>query len=156
MFTLIEPGSVTLVATHDGPPESGSGNVMTITWTMAMAKQGAKPIAIATGPCNHSWAALRDTSQCVVAIPTADLIDTVIGVGTTSGAEIDKFARFKLVRTPAAQVVAHLLRDCTATIECRVVEIIERYGIIFLVGLAAWLDPARAERRTRWVKAPLQ
>jgi flavin reductase (DIM6/NTAB) family NADH-FMN oxidoreductase RutF len=142
VFTLIEPGPVTLITTHDGKRD----NVMTITWTMAM--DFAPRFAITTGPWNHSWAALRDRGDCVVAIPTVDMIDTVIGIGTTSGADVDKFARFGLARAPASHVASPLLPDCLANIECRVEEIIERHGIVVLQALAAWIDPARAERRT--------
>lgn len=47
-FTLIEPGPVVLVTTHDG----ARANIMTITWTMVM---GFSPtFAITTGPWNHS------------------------------------------------------------------------------------------------------
>ena len=31
-------------------------------------------------------------------IPTVDLLDTVIGIGTCSGSDTDKFAKFKLTR----------------------------------------------------------
>ena len=52
--------------------------------------------AITTGAWNHSFAALQATRECVVAIPTVDLLDRAIGIGTCSGADIDKFAKFKL------------------------------------------------------------
>lgn len=42
---------------------------------------------------------------------------------------------------------APLIRECLAHIECRVVEIIGRHGIVVLEGLAAWHDPGRKERR---------
>lgn len=141
-FTLIEPGPVTLVTTHDGRRD----NVMTITWTMVM--DFSARFAIATGPWNHSWTALRDRRDCVIAIPTVDLLDTVIGIGTCSGAETDKFARFGLTRVRARHVGAPLIRDCLANIECRVVDIVADHGIVVLQGLAAWIDRARPETRT--------
>ena len=52
-FTLIEPGPVVLVTTHDG----GKDNIMTISWTMVM---DFKPVfAITTGEWNQSFVALR-------------------------------------------------------------------------------------------------
>ncbi len=141
-FTLIEPGPVTLVTTRGDRGD----NVMTITWTMVL--DFTPHLAICTGPWNHSWAALRDRRDCVVAIPTVDLIDTVIGIGTCSGADTDKFATFPLTRAPASRVAAPLIRDCLGNIECRVIDIVERHGIVVLEGLAAWLDTGRAERRT--------
>jgi flavin reductase (DIM6/NTAB) family NADH-FMN oxidoreductase RutF len=140
-FTLIEPGPVVLVTTHDGEKD----NVMTITWTMVM---GFSPVfAMTTGPWNHSYAALRDTKECVLAIPTIDMIDKAVGVGTCSGADTDKFAKFKLTRAKAKHVKAPLIKDCLANIECRVVDIIARHNIVVLEGVAAHLDTERLETR---------
>lgn len=140
-FTLIEPGPVTLVVTNDGHKD----NVMTITWTMVM--DFSPTFAITTGPWNHSWAALCDRRECVIAIPTVDMIDTVIGIGTCSGADTDKFPKFGLTRVAAHHVGVPLIRECLANIECRVIDIVERHGIVVLEGLAAWIDPARREKR---------
>ena len=83
VFTLLEPGPVVLVTTSN----DGRDNVMTISWTMVL--DFAARFAITTGPWNHSFAALRETGECVLAIPTVDLIDTVVGVGTCSGVDTD-------------------------------------------------------------------
>ncbi len=140
-FTLIEPGPVVLVATHAGRKD----NVMTISWTMVM--DFAASFAITTGPWNYSFAALQETRECVIAIPTVDMIDSVVGVGTCSGADTDKFARFGLTRERGKHVRAPLIRDCLANIECRMVDIIARRNIVVLEGLAAYYDTARAEKR---------
>ncbi len=141
-FTLLEPGPVVLVATHDGHAD----NVMTISWTMVL--DFVASFAITTGPWNHSYAALRETRECVVAIPTVDLIDTVVGVGTCSGKDTDKFERFGLTRLTADRVRPPLIAECIANIECRVVDIVEPHGIVVLEGIVAHVDPARAETRT--------
>lgn len=140
-FTLIEPGPVVLVTTHDG----GKDNVMTITWTMVL--DFSPRFAISTGAWNHSYAALRDTRECVLSIPTLDLIDTAIGIGTCSGRDTDKFETFGLTRMKASHVRPPLIRQCLGNIECRVVDIIPNHDIIVLEGLAAYLDSARAEQR---------
>ncbi len=140
-FTLIEPGPVVLLTTNDGQAD----NVMTITWTMVLGFSGR--FALCTGPWNHSYAALETQRDCVLAIPTADMLDTVVGVGTCSGADTDKFARFGLARAPASVVKAPLLPECLANIECRVTEVIEAENILILQARAAWIDRQRAERR---------
>ncbi|PZQ46539.1 MAG: flavin reductase [Rhodovulum sulfidophilum] len=140
-FTLIEPGPVVLVTTCDGD----RNNVMTITWTMVLGFSAR--FAITTGAWNYSYAALRSTRECVVSIPTIDMIDTIVGVGTCSGEDTDKFRGFGLTALPAKHVGAPLIRECLANIECRVTEIIERHGIVVLDGLAAHYDDARAEKR---------
>ncbi len=142
VFTLLEPGPVVLVATNDGR----RNNIMTISWTMVMDFSGR--FAITTGAWNHSFAALRKTRECVVAIPTVDLIDTVVGIGTCSGADTDKFGKFKLTAMPARHVRAPLIKQCLANIECRVVEIIKRHDIVVLQAVAACFDRARREKRT--------
>lgn len=141
-FTLLEPGPVILVTTTDGKKD----NVMTISWTMVM--DFTPRFAITTGSWNFSFAALQKTKECVIAIPTVDLLDTVVGIGTCSGADTDKFEKFMLTPMKAAHVKAPLLKDCLANIECKVVDIIKKHNIIVLDGIAAYFDDARKEQRT--------
>lgn len=140
-FTLIEPGPVVLVTTNDGHRD----NVMTISWTMVLDFSAS--FALTTGPWNYSYAALEKTKECVISVPTVDLLDTAIGVGTCSGRDVDKFEKFGLTRVKARHVRPPLIKDCVANIECRVVDIIERYNIVVLEGLAAYLDGSRKETR---------
>lgn len=141
-FTLLEPGPVVLVTTHD----RGKGNVMTISWTMVL--DFAPLFALTTGPWNYSYAALRRSRECVIAIPTVDLIDKVVGIGTCSGADTDKFERFGLTPLKAKRIRAPLVKECLANIECKVVDILTKHNIVVLKGLAAYYDRARKEKRT--------
>lgn len=141
-FTLLEPGPVVFVTTYDGR----SNNVMTISWTMVM--DFTPRFAMTTGAWNHSYAALRKRRECVVAIPTVDMLDTVVGVGTCSGADTDKFERFGLTPVAAEHVSAPLIAECVANVECRVVDIVKKHDLVVLEGLAAYVDPRRREKRT--------
>jgi len=141
-FTLVEPGPVVLVTTHDGD----RANIMTVSWTMVL--DFTPTIAIATGEWNYSFRALRKHRECVVAIPTVDLLDTVIGIGTCSGKDTDKFARFKLTALPSRLIKPPLIKECLANIECRVVDIVKRHDIVVLQAVAACIDASRKERRT--------
>lgn len=140
-FTLIEPGPVVLVTTNDGSKK----NIMTISWTMVL--DFSPMFAIVTGKWNHSYAALRKSRECVIAIPTVDLLDRVVGIGTCSGAESDKFAKFKLTAVPGTVVKAPLIAECLANIECTVVDIVSKHNIVVLEAVAAHIDPARKEKR---------
>jgi flavin reductase (DIM6/NTAB) family NADH-FMN oxidoreductase RutF len=141
-FTLLEPGPVVLVTTNDGQKD----NVMTITWTMVLDFSAS--FALTTGPWNYSYAALQETKECVLSVPTVDLIDTAVGIGTCSGRDTDKFEKFGLTRVKARHVRAPLIKECLANIECRVTDIIERYNIVVLEGVAATFDDSRKETRT--------
>ena len=141
-FTLMESGPVVLVTTHDGKKV----NIMTISWTMVM--DFTPVFAITTGEWNHSFTALRKNRECVIAIPTVDLLDKVVGIGTCSGADTDKFAKFKLTPVQARLVRPPLIKECLANIECKVIDIVKKHNIVVLEAVAAHIDTARKEKRT--------
>ncbi|NLT23325.1 MAG: flavin reductase family protein [Syntrophorhabdus sp.] len=141
-FTLLEPGPVVLVTTNDGKKD----NVMTISWTMVV--DFTPVFAMTTGEWNYSFKALRKTRECVIAVPTVDMLDKVVGIGTCSGADTDKFAKFKLTPVKGKIVKAPLIKECLANIECRVIDIIRKHNIVVLEALAAHFDTSRKEKRT--------
>ena len=141
-FTLMEPGPVVLVTTNDGK----RNNVMTISWTMVM--DFTPRLAITTGEWNYSFKALRKTKECVIAIPAVDMLDQVVGIGTCSGADTDKFSKFKLTAMPATAVKAPLIKESLANIECKVVDIVRRHNIVVLEAVAAHVASGRKETRT--------
>ena len=140
-FTLMEPGPVILLVTRD----CGKNNIATLSWTMVT--DFTPRFAITTGEWNHSFKALRKTRECVIAIPAVDMLDKVVGIGTCSGADTDKFSRFGLTAIPGKKIKVPLIGECLANIECRVVDIIRKHNIVMLEALAAYVDPARKEQR---------
>ncbi|MDO9586076.1 MAG: flavin reductase family protein [Syntrophales bacterium] len=141
-FTLIESGPVVLVTTNDGK----KNNIMTISWTMVV--DFTPVFAITTGEWNYSFAALRKTKECVISIPTVDMLDTIVGIGTCSGADADKFAKFKLTPVKSKNVKAPLIKECLANIECNVIDIVKEHNIVILRAVAAYFDTSRQEKRT--------
>jgi len=141
-FTLIEPGPVVLITTNDG----NKNNIMTISWTMVV--DFTPLFAITTGPWNYSFAALQKTKDCVISIPAVDMLDKVVGVGTCSGADTDKFEKFRLTPVKGKHVRAPLIKECLANIECKVIDIVKKHNIVVLEGVAAYFDNSRKEKRT--------
>jgi flavin reductase (DIM6/NTAB) family NADH-FMN oxidoreductase RutF len=141
-FTLMESGPVVLVTTRDGQKD----NIMTISWTMVV--DFTPVFAITTGEWNHSYAALRKNRECVIAIPTVEMLDKAVGIGTCSGTDTDKFARFKLTPLKGKHVKAPLIKECLANMECKVIDIVKKYNIVVLEAVAAYIDTARKEKRT--------
>jgi len=141
-FTLMESGPVVLVTTHDGQ----KNNIMTISWTMVL--DFTPVFAIVTGEWNYSFAALRKNRECVIAIPTVDMLDKVVGIGTCSGADTDKFAKFKLTPVQGKVVMSPLVKECLANIECKVIDIVKKHNIVVLEAVAACIDTVRKEKRT--------
>jgi flavin reductase (DIM6/NTAB) family NADH-FMN oxidoreductase RutF len=141
-FTLMEPGPVVLVTTQDGK----KNNIMTISWTMVL--DFTPVFAITTGNWNYSFTALRKNKECVIAIPTVDMLDKVVGIGTCSGADTDKFAKFKVTPVRGEVVKAPLIKECLANIECKVIDFVTKHNIVVLEGLVFHMDSARKEKRT--------
>src|SRR5215470_12757487 len=140
-FTLLESGPVVLVTTDDGKKQ----NILTLSWTMVM--DFTPRFAFMTGPWNYSYKALRKTRECVIAIPAVDLLKKTVQIGSCSGAEVNKFEKFKLTPLKAENISAPLIKECYANIECRIFDYIKNHNIFVLDGLAAWIDSKRAEKR---------
>ena len=58
------------------------------------------------------------------------MVDIVVKVGNTSGAEIDKFKEFGLTFDEAQEVEAPMIRECYASFECRLYDdsLIDKYN----------------------------
>ena len=71
---------------------------------------------------NHSFSLIRRSRECVINVPTYDLVDAVIGIGNCHGPKVDKFAKFGLTPVPGSKVGAPLIAECYANFECRLVD----------------------------------
>jgi flavin reductase (DIM6/NTAB) family NADH-FMN oxidoreductase RutF len=145
VYQLIEPGPVVLLTTAG----QGRANIMTLSWHM-MVEFEPPLIACLVSNRNHSFAALRATKECVIAIPAVDLARQVVEVGNCSGRNVDKFKRFGLTPAPAERVAPPLVAECFANLECRVADtgFVNKYGIFILEVLKAWTDPAQKNPKT--------
>jgi flavin reductase (DIM6/NTAB) family NADH-FMN oxidoreductase RutF len=103
---FLEPGPIVLVSSAS----KGSFNIMTMGWHMML---GFSPALFG---CyiweeNHSYKMLRRSKECVINLPTLDLVDTVVGIGNCHGAHVDKFQRFGLTPKRATKVAAPLIAE---------------------------------------------
>lgn len=145
-YQLLEPGPVVLLATS----RRGRDNVMTMSWRM-MVEFTPPLVACIVSDADYSYAALRATKEAVIAIPDAAMAAKVVEIGNGSGRRVDKFGTFGLARTRPWRVGAPLLPDCFANLECRVANtrLVNKYGLVVLEIVQAWIDPARADAKTR-------
>lgn len=145
VYQLLEPGPVVLLTTAS----KGRPNVMTMSWH-TMVEFEPPLIACVVSSGDYSFAALRATGQCVIAIPALKLAPKVVQVGNTSGREIDKFKSFGLTALPAGQVRAPLIAECFANLECKVVNtrLVNSYNLFILEVVKAWSDPKQKRPKT--------
>ncbi|HZI82204.1 MAG TPA: flavin reductase family protein [Vicinamibacterales bacterium] len=123
---FLEPGPIVLVSSA----WKGKTNIMTMGWHMVMSEEPSL-VGGFIWDRNHSFEMIRKSRECVINVPTVDLTPTVVRIGNTSGARIDKFARFGLTAVPARAVKAPLIDECHANFECRLVDssLINRYSL---------------------------
>lgn len=143
-YRFLEPGPVVLVTTQ----LNGRPNIMAMSYLM-MVDDERPLVGCCLGPWNHSYEAFRTTGECVIAVPTADLVHTVVDIGNCSGDEADKFATFGLTPLPAKIVAPPLVAECLANLECRIADesLADEYNLHILQVVKAWTDPDRKERR---------
>ena len=110
----LEPGPIVLVSSH----WRGETNIMTMGWHTVMEFTPSL-VGCIIAESNHSFELIRKSRECVINLPTTALIDTVVAIGNSSGAEIDKFKTFGLTAGEARDVKAPLIRECDANFECR-------------------------------------
>lgn len=145
VYQLIEPGPVVLLTTA----KADRADVMTMSWHM-MVEFEPPLIASIVSAGNHSFTALRETGECVIAIPSVEMADKVVKVGNSSGRAIDKFEAFGLSKVPAARVAPPLIAECFANLECRVVDkrLVNKYNLFVFEVVKAWIDPAQKDSKT--------
>ena len=145
VYQLLEPGPVVLLATAD----KGSSNVMTMSWHM-MVEFEPPLVACVVSSADHSFAALRATEQCVIAVPAVEMAAKVVQVGNCSGRDVDKFAEFGLTPVPALKVAPPLIEECFANLECVVTDtrLVKKYNLFVLEVVQAWTDPKQTNPKT--------
>ncbi len=96
VYQLLEPGPVVLLTTA----RKGRANVMTMSWHMMVEFEPPLVVCVVSS-ADQSFAALRVTRECVIAVPALELAPKVVEVGNCSGRDVEKFERFGLTPAPA-------------------------------------------------------
>lgn len=108
---FLEPGPVVLVSSA----WNGERDIMTMGWHMML---GYDLVGTYIWDENRTHHLVRKSRECAINLPTADLLDTVVRIGNSSGAEGDKFERFGLTAVAGGKVAAPLIGECHANFEC--------------------------------------
>lgn len=123
---FLEPGPIVLVSSA----YKGEQNIMTLGWHLVM---GFTPSLVGCyiWDQNHSFSLIRRSKECVINIPTFDLVDTVIGIGNCHGSKVDKFEKFAITPVAGAKVSAPLIAECYANFECKLIDtrLIKKYSL---------------------------
>jgi flavin reductase (DIM6/NTAB) family NADH-FMN oxidoreductase RutF len=111
----LEPGPIVLISSA----YKGARNIMTLGWHMMLEYN---VVGCYVWDANQSFETFRRSKQCVINVPTRELVDTVVRIGNVHGTEGDKFERFGLTPVPASKVGPPLIGECYASFECRLAD----------------------------------
>jgi len=142
---FLEPGPIVLISSQ----WNGKTNIMTQGWHTVMEFTPAW-VGCIISDGSHSFEMIKRSKACVINIPEVDLVDEVVGIGNSTGAEIDKFETFKLTAQPAAMVKAPLIAECYANFECKLVDarLIQTYNYFIFEVVKAHAAAAPRYPRT--------
>jgi flavin reductase (DIM6/NTAB) family NADH-FMN oxidoreductase RutF len=137
-YRLINHGPTTLITSAAG----GRRNVMAAAWVVALDFDPPK-LAAVIAQDTFTRQLVDESGEFVVNLPTRALADLTWTVGSVSGRELDKFARYGIATEPATRVSAPLVAGCAAWLECRVLAeppIADKYDLFVAEVVAAWAD----------------
>ena len=126
---FLEPGPIVLISSA----WKGKANIMTLGWHTVMEfSPSLVGCVIANG--NFSFEIIRKSRECVINVPSVELVDEVVGIGNCSGDAVDKFERFHLTPVQGTEVSAPLIRECFVNLECRIADgrLINAYNFFIL------------------------
>ncbi len=139
VYSLLESGPVVLVSTAHG----GRNNVMPMSWHTMIDFD--PPLAgVVISDQSLTFKMLKASKECVINIPTREIAGKALACGGVSGAKADKFEKFGLTPEKARAVKAPLVKECYASLECRLhdARLAGKYNLFILRVVKAWVDPA--------------
>ncbi|MGF6272309.1 flavin reductase (DIM6/NTAB) family NADH-FMN oxidoreductase RutF [Massilia sp. UYP11] len=147
-YRLMNHGPTVLVSARDGD----AINVMAAAWSMPLDFDPPK-VAVVLDKSTLTRRMVEASGEFALMVPSRELAQLTLQVGSTTGREVDKFAAFGAGYWTGAQVGAPLLDGCLAWLECRLLpepHIQETYDLFLGQVVAAWADPA-VFRDGHWV-----
>ncbi|UYL09935.1 flavin reductase family protein [Bdellovibrio sp. SKB1291214] len=114
---FLEPGPIALVSSQF----KGETDIMAMGWHTVLEFSPSLVGCMIT-QANHSFELIRKSKECVINIPTVELLNIAVRIGNCSGKDVNKFSEFNLTPEKADAVDAPLIRECFANLECKLVE----------------------------------
>ena len=117
---LLAPAPPALVTCGD----MERSNALAVAWTGIINTVPPKTY-ISVRPGRYSYHMIKESGEFVINLTSADMIKALDGCGMLTGAKVDKFAKFGLVKEQASEVACPLVAQSPLSLECRVTDVIE-------------------------------
>lgn len=144
-YTLLESGPVILVSTRG----KAGNNVMPMSWHTMIDFDPPLVGCVISGE-SLTYRNVLASKECVIGVPTVELAGKALACGGVSGRKTDKFARFGLTAAPGTAVKAPLVKECYASLECRLADagMAKKYNLFIFKVVKAWADTAVKHPKT--------
>lgn len=106
-----------------GCEEDGNANVLTVAWTGIVNTQPPKTY-ISVRPTRHSYPIIKENSEFVLNLTSAELVRAADYCGVYTGAKVNKFEKCHLTTEKANIVRCPIITESPMSIECKVTEVI--------------------------------
>lgn len=146
-YRLIGPGPVVLVSSLS----KKKAGLTPIAWHMPVSDE-PPIIALEIWEKHFIYKAILETGDFVVNIPSADMAETVRGLGSVSGSKVDKFEKYGLIKEPATKVKSPRLKSAIAVLECKLRRdnaLLKKYNIV--LGDVVYAEAEKGLFKDRWL-----
>lgn len=143
-YRLLNHGPTVLVTSCHGTRR----NVMAAAWNMPLEFSPPR-IAIVIDRKTYTRELIEAAGSFALNVPCRAQAGVVVMAGSSSGRSLpggsagDKFAACGIPTFPASEIMAPLVQDCVAWLECRVIpepHVQQAYDLFLAEVLAAWAD----------------
>ena len=117
--TLLAPVPPVMVSCGD----MESSNIITVAWTGIINSEPPKTY-ISVRPSRHSYNIIKERGEFVINLTPSRLVRSADWCGVYSGKNVDKFAKCKLTKEQANEVLAPVIAECPVALECKVTDIV--------------------------------
>ncbi len=124
-------GNVQLISVEYG----GIKNVSTVAWITPVEKDPPL-VMVSIDKTSFTFELIDKAGEFVLNTPTAEILDIVRKVGSTSGRQIDKFKEFNIPFSKGKFVSSPILENCIANVEFIVKSIVPLQTHAMIMGEA--------------------
>ncbi len=91
-------------------------------------------LGVGISPERHSFELLKEHGAFTVNVPDKDLLQEVMGCGSKSGRDIDKFEEFDLTRDQGGDLLVPSVAECGLSFECELKKTVESGDHYWFIG----------------------
>lgn len=145
--TLLYPIPVVFISCAD---KAGQSDIMTAAWT-GVVNSEPPMVSVSIRPSRLSYKMIKETSEFIINLPSANQLKALDYCGVVSGRDIDKFEKLNLSKESASKVQCPMILECPVNLECKVKQAISlgSHDLFLAEVLATHIDESVLDEKKR-------